>query len=189
MSASQRKNSLTQLRAIQSALGEVEKGGVVPAEIRRLTANLIKGGGMQERLQMLGVPSVPKPVLGAGFEAKGAALLLNALSTVAIDFLPAGCCGVPLPSAEGRFIHFCKGTCSMDEDEDKLVCENCDTPQEARYLRYAEGLYAVAIRDTEVEESEEAGKGESGMGESGMGKICVGVSLTEIEILVLFLAL
>ena len=161
MSAGQRKNSVAQLRAIRTALGEVSKGGVVPSEIRGLTAKLIRGGEMQERLVNLGVPIVPVPATSPGLEAQGAALLLNAVYTVSIDFLPTGCCGVPLPSMEGKIIKFCKGACTLNEEDDTLVCELCDTPQGASCLRYAEGLFAVAIQDTE---EEGAGKGEAGIG-------------------------
>ena len=47
-------------------------------------------------------------------------------------------------------------------DTDQSSVQLCLAKQRSSVRRHA-----VAIRDTEVEESEEAGKGESGMGESG----------------------
>ena len=104
---------------------------------------------MKQRLELLGVLDALDPSPSPESEAEGAAVLLNTIGTVMIDYLPSGCCGVPLASTEGSLTQFCKGHCYMDEDEGAIVCEDCSTPQGARYLRFAEGLFAIAIEDTE----------------------------------------
>ena len=88
MSTSHRKNSLALSLAIQAALQETATGCPDFTEIRRLTAMVIRGGEMKERLEQLGVLGAPEPSTSPGTEAQGATVLLNAIGTIMIDYLP-----------------------------------------------------------------------------------------------------
>ena len=141
-------------------LGDVANGVVKPSRLRDLTLRLVQGGGIQKKFAELMLPELQgdhDPPLDIDNVTEEIVRILNVIKTTHFDNLPLGRCGCLQADQEHQcFINFCKGQCVYDEEEEATICEECNAPQGARFLRFAEGLFAFGM---EMDGQERARRG------------------------------